>query len=172
MNTAFLPPASRLPLRRARFPSCRRRPQTRFQTPSCLAKFKQQETNETPESETPLEGIIPPPALPTLTTLTGETPLAPEPTETRDQLQQTEPGIDLSEISSQGAGISAADENQIASFLKGVGGEFALIEWPSAARVVRLTVIILATLLIAISGLYFVDGFFYRMANILFEGKI
>lgn len=74
------------------------------------------------------------------------------------------------ELASMGVGLSAEMEGSAIKFLKGVYEEFKIIEWPSPGRVIKVTVLIVVTLAVAIVALYFLDGFFYRMAQIYFDG--
>lgn len=127
-----------------------------------MAKFQKQEaTSESPEGDSLLEEIIPPPALPSLTTLSGKIP----------DIQPKAPDdeVDLSKISTSGPALSTEDEDSIKSFLAGVAEEVKIVEWPSFSRVLRLTFIILVTLVSAVVALYFVDGFFYRISHVLFD---
>lgn len=136
-----------------------------------MAKFQQkkEESGSSLEKESELEKILPPSALPTLTTLS-----------------EKNDGIDLSAISSapataeerekaetvgqMGAGVSPAEEVKLLTFLREVVEELKYIEWPRFGRVVRLSVLILVTVIVAAFALYFIDGFFYRMSQLLFEG--
>lgn len=136
-----------------------------------MAKFQQkkEESSSSIENESELEKILPPSALPTLTTLS-----------------EKNDGIDLSAISSapatteegekenvgqMGPGFSPSEEMNLLAFLKGVLEELKYIEWPPFGRVVRLSVLILITVIVAATALYFIDGFFYRMSQLLFEGS-
>lgn len=140
-----------------------------------MAKFQQQEeNNQQLDQETDLEKIIPPPALPTLTTLTGPITDAPDIdlsvlSGDKSSTWEREKG---EEVEMMGPGLSAEQEGGILSFLMGVYEEFKHVEWPTPAVVIRFTLIILASLSFAIVALYLVDGFFYRMAQIVFEGKV
>ncbi|PXF50022.1 hypothetical protein BWQ96_00182 [Gracilariopsis chorda] len=139
-----------------------------------MAKFQQQNTNtEQPDGESQLEDIVPKELpLPTLTTLTGvQQRQTKTPEDETNQVDTTEE-IDLSQISAMGPGLSTAEEQSLIRFLQSAFDELKQIEWPSAGRVVRLTAIIIVTVIIAVIALYFVDGFFYRVSHILFEGKI
>lgn len=132
-----------------------------------MAKYQQQESGqEVPDGESALEDIIPKPVLPTLTTLSGQPNNIIIPLSEQEQAE-----LDNSKLSMMGASLSAEDEESIKGFFLGVVAEFKLVEWPSAGRVARLTVLIIATIIIAVVALYFVDGFFYRLAGVLFEGK-
>lgn len=73
-------------------------------------------------------------------------------------------------LASMGVGLSAEMEGSVINFLRGVYEEFKIIEWPSAGRVIKVTMFIIVTLAVAIVSLYFIDGFFYRMSQIYFEG--
>lgn len=136
-----------------------------------MAKFQQksEESNSSLENESELEKILPPPALPTLTTLTDDPEIdlsaissAPS---TAEELEREE-----KDVSSMGAGLSQSQETDVVAFLKGVAEEFKAIEWPSFGRVIRLSVLILVTVILCTTALYFIDGFFYRISQVLFEG--
>lgn len=150
-----------------------------------MAKFQQQETNaENPEGESKIDEIVPQPMLPTLTTLSGgiKSPTADADTPD-DTVIQLSPELNMenlsedgsetrTEPSTMGASLSKSEEREIVTFLKGVVEEFKIIEWPSVQRVVRLTFVIVLTLGVAIGALYLVDGFFYRISRVVFEGIV
>lgn len=148
------------------------RPRYRRQIPAMMAKFQEKnKETEQPDGESLLKNIVPPELqLPTLSTLTGS---LTQPIIETEQISGTsreeQQLIDLSEISAMGPGLSTNEENSILSFAKGVLYELKLIEWPSAVRVIRLTAIIIVTLIGAVVALYFVDGFFSRVSHALFE---
>lgn len=140
-----------------------------------MAKFQQQNTNtEQPDGESQLEEIVPKELpLPTLTTLTGvEHQQTKKPESQTKELDTNEEDIDLSQISTMGPSLSTAEEQSLIAFLQSAFDELKQIEWPSAGRVVRLTALIIITVIVAVVALYFVDGFFYRVSHTVFEGKI
>lgn len=97
--------------------------------------------------------------LPTLSSLSTKAPKkekAPEP--------EPEPKPTM-----MGSGLSAAEELQIVVFLKEVLVEFKQIEWPTASRVIKLTLLVIATILVASAGIYAVDGVLYGLSQRLFE---
>lgn len=138
-----------------------------------MAKFQQkkEESNSSLEKESELEKILPPPALPTLTTLSDKNSeidlsaisSAPPTSEEKEEEERS--------ISQMGLGLSPSEEFNVLEFLKGVFDELKYIEWPSFGRVLRLSVLILFTVIIAATALYFIDGFFYRMSQLLFESS-
>lgn len=141
-----------------------------------MAKYqrKEEDSSQQLDDETELEKIIPTPALPTLSTLTDFQSDAPEVDLSRLTPAASEDGEagKEDEVASMGPGLSASEEASIANFLASVAEEFQVIEWPSAARVVRFTLIVLASLSLAVAALYFVDGFFYRMSVVIFGDKV
>lgn len=153
--------------------TCKRRVSTaRRQFPQMLAKFQQKKEESgtsLPEKDpSKLEEVIPEPLLPTLTTLAGEN----QSVDTNSSTDNSNDQIDLSQISTQGAGFTYDEEQSIIGFAKGVVNEWNEVEWPSFQRVARLTVIVTATIVLAVLALYFVDGAFYRLSQILFEDKL
>lgn len=137
-----------------------------------MAKYqkKEQTSAERPEDERPLEDLLPPPVLPTLSTLTGKTITESQlPQEPTDENELKETKEKEAEISQMGAGMSTDQENAVLSFLNEVYQEFQLVEWPTLGRIVRLTIICLITIVLATAALYIVDGFFYRAAKFLFS---
>jgi preprotein translocase SecE subunit len=75
-------------------------------------------------------------------------------------------------LRNMGIGMSPEQELNIVQFLKDVYVEFGLVEWPSVGRVLRLTAIVLLTIIIASGGIYVVDSFFYWITQRLFETDI
>lgn len=156
-------------------PTCARRSRKPVQAchlrrgPFMMAKYqkKEQTSSERPEDNRPLDELIPPPLLPTLTTLTGGDPLVERsPKESMEQEKSDKQKDE--EVVLMGSGMSASEESSVLGFLAGVVEEFKLIEWPSFGRIVRLTVICILTIVIATAALYLVDGFFYRVSKYYF----
>lgn len=179
-SSAFIPtsvPWSRHHCCRRQFltPS-RLQPQPQWRTPRTNITCKLQRpqpSSEKSEEEEPLEGILPPPVLPTLNTLTGNVdPLDLPRNETTSIQSDTADGPNQSDgeqqnVAQMGVGIPFID-NALA-FLAEVAEEFKLIEFPTFGRVVRLTILVLVTVVLATTALYVVDGFFYRASRFLFE---
>lgn len=137
-----------------------------------MAKFQPKKTSsERPEDERPLEQILPPPALPTLTTLTGETTFSSNQSADGDESQDAE-ASEGDEVMQMGVGLSTAQENAIVTFFLEIAEEFKMIEWPSFGRIIRLSIIVLFTIIVATASLYVVDGFFYRVSQALFQGNL
>lgn len=120
--------------------------------------------------ESSLDKLVPPTPLPTLSTLSNPAPDAPEIDLSRLSDNPSEPEAQPNDVDTMGAGLSKGDEVFIVEFLKGCYEEFKIIDWPSPERVVKITLLILVTLFTAIVSLYFIDGFFYRMSQVYFEG--
>ncbi|CAN8066993.1 unnamed protein product [Agarophyton chilense] len=161
--------------------ACRRRPATkrpkrRYDSPAMLAKFQKQESNiEQPDGESQLEKLVPNELpLPTLSTLTGIYNSEPNPSSTKGNTKgnSVNEEIDLSKISTMGVGLSQKDESSLVGFFRGLVDELKLVEWPSASRVIRLTALIVVTIVGAVVALYFIDGFFYRISHAVFDGNI
>lgn len=143
-----------------------------------LAKYQQQDENSQSQldNQTELEKLVPPPAMPTLSTLSNPQPESPSEIDLSrlSDMPMDDPSLENAqrekELASMGVGLSAEMEGSAIKFLKGVYEEFKIIEWPSPGRVIKVTVLIVVTLAVAIVALYFLDGFFYRMAQIYFDG--
>lgn len=139
-----------------------------------MGVYNEKDNPESPTPSSELEKIIPEPVLPTLTTLSGGV--------TQEQ------EIDLSaittnvekdkkeELSRMGAGVGPSEEKELVGraidFLAGVKEEFSMVEWPSSRRVIRLAALIILIIVVACGALYLIDGFFYRVSQMLFEGKV
>lgn len=105
----------------------------------------------------PARAPIPGGVLPTLSSLRDG------PTEPVEEAEKVE------EVVMMGTGISAAGEESIVDFLKDVYAEFQIIDWPSVSRVVKITLIVIATMIIASVGIYTVDGFFLSLSQKVFD---
>lgn len=157
-----------------------------------LAKFqkkKDQQSSSRPEDERPLDQILPPPLLPTLSTLTGTTPTSTndEQSEAADSFTVTNPSsyTDIikddpeqdilpkdTQLAQMGLGLSELQENSVIQFFKEIWVEFQTIEWTPFSRVVRLTILVIVIIFVATSSLYVVDGFLSRVAKLAFDENI
>lgn len=176
---AFLPTSTCRPIyqcyrRQKLTPS---RTQSQWRAPSNIITCKlerPQPSSEKSEEEEPLEGILPPPVLPTLNTLTGNLTPSNLPKSETTSIQSNAKGDPAKQSNEEqqdtlqmGASISFID--RALTFLADVAQEFKVIEFPTFGRVVRLTVLVLVTVVLATGTLYVVDGFFYRASRFLFE---
>ena len=137
-----------------------------------MAEFKKgDESGRTVDEDSALDSLVPKVDLPTLSTLSGlNAPIVIDEELIPDSRTQTDsPQSEANEFGRMGMSISTEEEDSILTFLNEVFAELKQIEWPSAARVAKITVIILVSILVAGVGIYIVDGFFYSVAKILFE---
>lgn len=183
MHNCFIhtAPVVRRKLFSPQLPSCKRRydyatsPQPR--RPNIrMAKYEPKKTRaELPEEQRPLDEILPPPALPTLSTLTGDT-IAEQAAQAQAEIegnpQKAPAKVDYNKILQMGGGMSVSQENAALKFFAGVYDEFQVIEWPSFGRVIRLTIIVILTIVVATVSLYVVDGFFYRLSQAFFQDNM
>lgn len=148
---------------------CTRRPKPQLwrsqSTISCKLQ-RQQPSADRPEDEEPLESILPPPILPTLNTLTNNFKSSSEIQNESHDADEDDP-TDVQPVLQMGVGIPLIDK--AIRFLVEVVEEFKMIEFPSFSRVIRLSIVVLITIVVATLALYVVDGFFYRAARFLFE---
>eukprot|EP00171_Calliarthron_tuberculosum_P017076 IDg17076t1 len=68
--------------------------------------------------------------------------------------------------------LSVEEEFSLLMFLKETLEELKTIDWPSASRVFKITIIIIISIIIASAGIYAVDGFFSSIAQMLFETNV
>jgi len=141
-----------------------------------MAKFqrKEEQNSQSLENDSDLDKIIPPAALPTLTTLSGGGPSATDIdlsalSESPHVGASDDEDTDELELSSMGVGLSVKDENFIVQFFRGVVEEYKIVEWPSMERVLKITIIIIVSLIVAIVAIYLIDGFFFRIFQALLE---
>lgn len=102
--------------------------------------------------------------LPTLSSLSGRSgykaPKGPKTNVVSENAQ---------ELKMMGPGINSANELRLITFLKNTYKEVYLIDWPSPARVVKLTFLVMLTVAIASAFVYTVDGIFLRLSQMIFE---
>lgn len=132
-----------------------------------MAKFQQRDDPaKSLDENSAIESVIPPNTLPTLKSLTNVgPPLVIE----EEPVDGEKAEVNLPDMSRMGVSMSAKQELDVFNFLKSVAAEMSEIEWPPASRVFKITVIILVSIVIASAVIYVVDGFFYSMAQLLFE---
>ncbi len=135
-----------------------------------MAKFQQKDdASKSLDEETSMDTVVPPVSLPTLRSLSNIGPplVVEEEPDGTDAAEETE--TNLTDMSRMGLSMSVQEELNLFNFFKSVLAELSVIEWPPASRVVKITVIILVSIVVASAGIYVVDGFFYSMAQLLFE---
>lgn len=138
-----------------------------------MAKFQQKEDPaKNLDEEAKIEGVVPPVNLPSLRSLTNQGPLFGEELEPVAEEKAEVAKEEVPDFSRMGASMSSEEEFQAIAFLKSVAEELKNIEWPPADRVFKITVIILVSIVVASAGIYVVDGFFYSIAQILFETNV
>lgn len=139
-----------------------------------MAKYQERDIPESPaESEGTVDKFIPPVQLPTLNTLAGAGGT--------DDMKKD--GIDLSllnssdedeiaqqqDLAQMGLSLSKEDEFKTVEFLKSVFDEFLTVEWPAPGRVVKITVIVILSIIFSAFAIYIVDGFFLSLSQYLFD---
>lgn len=122
-----------------------------------------------PGGAAPAPNAKPAAALPTLPGLSGRMAETDAPRDTPAPRGAEAAPV---EVGAQGAGLSAGDELKLIAFLKDVYAEFGVIEWPAPGRVVKVTIIVLATMVLASGFIYTVDGFFLWLSKIVFETSV
>jgi len=139
-----------------------------------MAKYQERDVPESPaESEGTVDKFIPPVQLPTLNTLAGGgVPGVDE-----------KDGIDLSllnstdeneiaqqqDLAQMGVSLSKEEEFKAVEFLKNVYEEFLTLDWPDFGRVVKITIIVILSIIFSAVAIYFVDGFFLSLSQYLFD---
>lgn len=139
-----------------------------------MAKFQQKEDPaKNIDGESSIEGVVPPVNLPSLRSLTNQgAPLFGEEVETGAEGKAETAKEEMPDFSRMGASMSSEEEFRLVAFLQSTVEELKNIEWPAPDRVFKITVIILVSIVVASAGIYVVDGFFYSIAQILFETNV
>jgi preprotein translocase SecE subunit len=154
-----------------------------------MARFQQRNEDTPRPAEADLDSVLPPvgvdadsgakptlpDALPTLSSLSGQstTGQAGLGDGVGDALITDKDRKRLeAEEKLMGAGLSKEQEESLLQFFKDVVTEFGIIEWPPFSRVIKVTIIVIATMIIASAGIYTVDGFFYNISQKLFEKNL
>lgn len=140
-----------------------------------MAKYQERDAPDSPaESEGTVDKFIPPVQLPTLNTLAGSGV---------SKKEKEKDGIDLSllnsgdedeiaqqqDLAQMGLSLSKEDEFKMLEFLQGVYDEFLTVEWPGPGRVVKITIIVILSIIVSAFAIYFVDGVFLSLSQYLFD---
>ncbi len=136
-----------------------------------MAKYQERDNPEKPTEETPIDNVVPPVQLPTLSTLSGDIDAEAEEIDLSQLNKPAGSGTSLEELEMKqmGAALTSDEEFKILQFLKEVYEESKTIEWPSAGRVFKILVIVIVSIIVSAIAIYIVDGFFFSLSQYLFE---
>lgn len=140
-----------------------------------MAKFQQRkEESSLPGSEGEKPSPLRPSSgsLPTLSSLSGRGTGLNRSTDDQASSSDAPPADGIEQFDMMGGGIDSATELWLIAFLKSVYNEVFLIDFPSLSRVVKLTFVVMLTIVVASAFLYTVDGIFLRLSQILFETNV
>lgn len=141
-----------------------------------MAKFQEQDkTGKRTDDESPMESVVIPVQLPTLSTLSGLSSTANEglnspPDNTNKQSEEQKKQQQMAQMGT--SPLSADEEFSLLMFLRETLDELKTIDWPSPSRVFKITVIIIVIIIVASVAIYAVDGFFSSVAQRLFETNV